>query len=373
VLGGNFLDSLGEDVYHLETPFRHVRRLIQEADLAVGNLEAPLHVSSTPRNKRNLLHSPPAAAQALANVGFNVLNLANNHITDHGREGITRTWQLLEEAGITCFGAGVDLDQASRPACVKIGGLKFAFLGYAPYQGDFGPEMADSDREGCVSPSFDRLKRDITVLRDDTTIICISIHWGLQFRSFPTPAQIDLAHTIIDLGAHIVHGHHPHVLQGIEHYGHGVILYSLGNFVFPSFRRTDGRTYRFPPECAETAAVICFAGHDGATVDEIIPIRMDQHGTLHVLKGAEYERALKVINNRSALLMTTPYEVFYEKQNRLETNRLERQRVSDSLRNMLLRARLRGIRGSLKKLSSENLREALRLVLRYLRAMVVRQ
>lgn len=79
---------------------------------------------------------------------------------------------------------------------------------------------------------LDSIVEDIAKLRDKVDVVIVTVHWGKEYVNEPTAEQRLLAHAAVDAGAHLVLGHHPHVLQGIEFYKDGVIAYSLGNFVF---------------------------------------------------------------------------------------------------------------------------------------------
>jgi poly-gamma-glutamate synthesis protein (capsule biosynthesis protein) len=108
-----------------------------------------------------------------------------------------------------------------------INGVSICFLGY-----NLRPQQYFLDPPLYVEGAFEGINTDIAKLRKNVNIIVISLHWGDEFINRPSPEQIELAHKIIDCGADIILGHHPHILQGVEKYKGKVIAYSLGNFVF---------------------------------------------------------------------------------------------------------------------------------------------
>ena len=119
-LGGEFGIAHATSPLNSEHPFAEVRTVFQCADIRVGNLEAPLFLSSDPRKKMNLLYSPPESVDTFRYLGFSALSLGNNHITDHGSEGIRQTRKILESNGIACFGAGINREEAKKPAILGV-------------------------------------------------------------------------------------------------------------------------------------------------------------------------------------------------------------------------------------------------------------
>jgi poly-gamma-glutamate synthesis protein (capsule biosynthesis protein) len=214
-------------------PFAATRHHLQQGDLAIGNLEAPLTSRGQEfRDKRFRFRADPAAATALREAGFTVLTLANNHILDYGYDGLQDTTDLLDRNGILHAGAGETLEAARRAAIFTVKGKQLAFLAYSlTLPKEF---YASGSRPGTAPgyPSF--FTDDIAKARQTADYVIVSFHWGTERAEQPHSRQIAAAHRAIDAGADVVLGHHPHVLQGIERYKDGVILYSLGNFAFGS-------------------------------------------------------------------------------------------------------------------------------------------
>ena len=348
-----------------------MRHVFQAADLRVGNLEAPLHAGAAQRRKKNLLGAPLESAEALSYLGFTALNLGNNHITDQGAEGITRTRQVLESRGIAHFGAGENLETACMPAFAEAKSLSFAFLGYVLPDQDVGAEAATASREGCVPLSLERIEHDIGEARRRAAHVVVSLHWGYQYDRYPDPGQIATAHRIIDLGALVVHGHHPHVLQGIERYKHGLILYSLGNFFFPDFMRTDGREFRFPRETRSTAAVVCDVGASGVQSFLTVPLAVERNDRMEVLQGRAAVRATQYLLELSSALDAPGYASSWLSHHRRTERKRHRQeesfRIHDETFGIWRMARSRGVAGSLRSLKGRHIIDMLRLVRRYAR------
>jgi hypothetical protein len=238
--------------------FAMVAPLISSADLAVCNLECPLSrhgtrsalkLDATGAVLRNeyLFQTSPSQAEQLAEAGFDVATLANNHIMDYGGEALLETLMVLDRAGLRHCGAGADERETRRPVIVTLKGQTLAFLAYVsaqtlPATDGFaatpttaGTVFVFGDGTGRPSQTTRELVRnDISAARQKSDVTVVSFHWGTEGRDHPNPLQCNLAHYAIDCGADIVVGHHVHKLQGVEVYKGRPIIYSLGNFAFPT-------------------------------------------------------------------------------------------------------------------------------------------
>lgn len=364
-LGGGYLERNGVGAPRCTTAFSEVRRVFQGADLRIGNLECPLVKGSSPRKKKNLLWAPPESVAALSYLDFTVLNLANNHITDQGAEGIAATRAALEARGIACFGAGPDLETAAAPAFGSAASLTFAFLGFADTGHDVNAEVAATSSEGCVPFSMELVEREIEAARAKASHVVVSLHWGYQYDRYPQPEQVAVARRIIDMGALIVYGHHPHVVQGFERYRHGAIFYSLGNFFFPDFSRTDGARYRFPNDARWTVAVVCDVDAAGVRSVSTVPLALDRHSRLRVIEGLAAARARRSVARFSRALQVPDYASLWRSRHARTERRRRRQesslRVRADVVGVWQRARARGVAGSLKLVTGGRVVEMLRL------------
>lgn len=232
MLGGTAAPELARFGY--DYPFERVASLIRKADLAFANLEGPLTDRGQAQRKQYVFRSPPdLVASALARAGFDVVSLANNHSMDYGIEGLRDTMRALARAGIAHAGAGGNLAVAREPAYLDADGKHVAVLAYSL---TFPEEFWASDaRPGTAFGHEDQVRADVAAARNKAGTVIVSFHWGQEGSIELRDYQRKLGHAAIDAGAAAVIGHHPHVLQGVERYGRGVILYSLGNFVFGSY------------------------------------------------------------------------------------------------------------------------------------------
>lgn len=233
MLGGTAAPELERFGY--DYPFEHVRELLTQADIAFGNLEGPLTNGGQPATqKQYVFRSPPdSVAPALARAGIRVVSLANNHSMDYGREGLVDTMRALDRAGIRHVGAGESLAAARRPAIVEAQGTRVAFLAYSlTFPEEF---WAGAQTPGSAFGHEHHLRADVAAARKHADVVIVSFHWGREGTTVLRDYQTQLGRAAIDAGASAVLGHHPHVLQAVERYKDGVILYSLGNFVFGSY------------------------------------------------------------------------------------------------------------------------------------------
>lgn len=191
---------------------QNVRDIFSEDDLTVVNFEGTITDTTEATDKTWTFKGNKEYLDVLTSASVEVANLANNHSQDYGETGYADTQAALESAGITNFGF-------TETAIMEVNGIKVGFTGqFTVYE----------DESHLV-----QLKENIQNLKDQgAQLIIANFHWGLELDYYPDADQIELAHAAIDAGAHLVIGHHPHVLQGVEVYKGRYICYSLGNFCF---------------------------------------------------------------------------------------------------------------------------------------------
>ncbi len=211
-------------------PFRLVQATLATADLTFANLECPVSDQGTEQGHLYSFRADPRAIEGLLFAGFDVVSVANNHMYDWGPEALLDTLRRLREAGIRPVGAGANDLEAHYPLLVDLGRLRLAFLAYV----DIQPQKATSapGRPGVAWLDADRALADIRFARPLADLVIVSPHWGVEYAAKPNPKQVALARRMIDSGADLVVGTHPHVIQPVEEYGGRWIAYSLGNFVF---------------------------------------------------------------------------------------------------------------------------------------------
>ncbi len=219
-----------------EYPWREVAGPLRRADLAIVNFECAASNRGSPvPGKEFTFRADPASLPAMAEAGVDVASVANNHALDFGVEAFLDTLGHLREAGITPVGGGTDEDRAWQPLFIERKGLRMAFIGATRVlPGNFD---ATASRPGVASAyQEERLLAAVAEAKPRADLVVVMLHWGIELATQPNPEQVRLAQALVDGGAGLIIGHHPHVLQPVVRYKDAVIAHSLGNFVFTSPR-----------------------------------------------------------------------------------------------------------------------------------------
>jgi poly-gamma-glutamate synthesis protein (capsule biosynthesis protein) len=212
-------------------PFENVAETLRNADLTFGNLESLMSDLGQPLGGKEVtFRANPQAVNGIKYAGVDVVSLANNHMVDYGDEALLETMDILAHSGIPYVGAGMNYTAAHRPAKFTVRDINVAFLAYS-YRFWMVAE-AQNDKPGVAVAPDEAIKKDIEDAKQYADIVVVSFHWGWEYSDHPDNETRELAHQVIDSGADLIIGHHPHVIQGVEVYNKGLICYSLGNFIF---------------------------------------------------------------------------------------------------------------------------------------------
>ena len=214
-------------------PFANVQPNLASADVAIVNLEMAITERGEPYNKEFVFRAPGSAALTLAGAGIDVVSLANNHVLDFGPVGLADTIAVLDEVDILRPGAGSNNAEAYAPRVRTLNnGIRVAFVSAtAVVPGGFA---ASADRPGVADAKWaiPRVLAAVRAAAASNDVVVVSVHWGIERETCPSEDQRALATDLIEAGANLILGHHPHVLQPIETFDRTVIAYSLGNFVW---------------------------------------------------------------------------------------------------------------------------------------------
>ena len=256
-----------------EYPFEKIAglegRFFRGVDLIVGNLEGPITTAS----KYNLTYSfsfDPKIVEILKKHNFSAVSLANNHSLNAGNIGHKDTIKYLSRQNIGAFGNPNEHGYWTT----TIKGKDIAFLGI--------------NLVGISNPDFNSIKETMDVLDKGNDILVVHIHWGDEYFVEPNKRQVKFGRSLVDWGADLVIGHHPHVMQGMETYKGVPILWSLGNFIFDQygdFEMTHG-----------LAAGVTF--RNSSTEVTLFPVEIDQYRP-SLIKSPEKEDVYKIITDRS--------------------------------------------------------------------------
>lgn len=209
-----FIKTVGDDYGY---PFRNVIDYFENDEFSMVNLEGVLADEGNPVPKKHNFRGPAAFVDILTESSIEAVTLANNHTMDYGPKAYDATLETLEQAGIPY------VERDSSAIVTTKNGLRIGLYAMVYYK---------LDVEDMVS--------EIAALKEQSVdLIIVAPHWGIEKTYTPTPEQESVGRAAIDAGADIVFGSHPHVLRPVEHYGDGVIFYSMGNFAFGGNSRPD--------------------------------------------------------------------------------------------------------------------------------------
>lgn len=221
------------DSHGFESMFEGVAHRVRSADLAFANLETPVTERTDPATGKLVFNAPTTLTRALANTGFDVMSLANNHSYDQGQDGLWETYDAVLDAGMMPVGVGKTCEQAYEGLVVEIRGLRIGFMAATVLHNHY----RDQDGVICVARfKGDPVLQAVEQLRQRVDVVVLSVHWGDEYEIEPNRYTRAHAKRLVDAGVDVLLGHHPHVLQPVEwmeaHDGRrALVAYSLGNFI----------------------------------------------------------------------------------------------------------------------------------------------
>jgi len=305
MMGRNVQNAAG--FYGYDSFFKYVSGFFAECDLVAGNFEHPILEKGQKYdiNKTNIaLSADKGCLPAIKNAGFNLLTLANNHMMDYGERALQSTVECLNQAEIPYVGGGMSLEEATKLNIMetKRTKLKVATVGISASLPIGSFRFSATDKfPGVLSINTPDYIKTIEKAAEVADLVIVLAHWGDEYTTMLTKTQNRIGKELIDAGADIVIGSHPHVIQPIEFYKDGIIFYSLGNFIM------DQGWNRTKDSC-----IVRFAlSTHGEKVFEVIPLRINS------ATPAETQNAISV--NRTFNTMTKNLK---NKDFRIESGRL---------------------------------------------------
>lgn len=204
------------------------------ADFRLINLECPLITKESPIKKDGpVLGANIKAINGLKAIGLDAVNLANNHILDHGKEGLISTIESCKKNNIDFFGAAKNLEEAQKPLIKSIGGKRFCFMGVAEHE--FSIAKDDSWGANPLDPI--KIVRTLKTYRSSFDYLIVLVHGGKEYYRNPTPKQQDFCRFLVEEGADAVICQHSHCAGTYEYYNDKPIVYGQGNFIFENLGR----------------------------------------------------------------------------------------------------------------------------------------
>jgi len=227
--------------------FSDVSDVFEKADFGFVNMETPVAPAHSKGSKPFMFDAPVALIDGLKANGIKIVSFANNHVMDQGWAGFTETREHLREEGMPFAGSGDTAADTFQPVITEANGIKVGWLGMTRWlNGNRNPEKDDQphvnffpypgESGGATGADEAQVLDAVKAAKAKCDLLVVSIHWGIEYAPAPRPEDVEMAHKMLEAGASVVVGHHPHVLQPVETYKtldgrNTVIFYSLGNFL----------------------------------------------------------------------------------------------------------------------------------------------
>jgi poly-gamma-glutamate synthesis protein (capsule biosynthesis protein) len=218
-------------------PFGNTIHLLNSADIVIGNLETTItHYKKQNKwpNKTFHFQLNPKYINVLKIANLSFLSLANNHILDYNFNGMSNTFSYLKKLNIKFTGAGFNLKQAMKPVFIKKNGIKFGFLSASDH---YHYWSANNKNPGIWfiniknKSTWKFIFNYVASIKKNCDFLFFSLHWNYNYVDSIQPIFINFAHSLIDYGVNVIHGHSPHHILPYEKYKNGIIFYSLGDFI----------------------------------------------------------------------------------------------------------------------------------------------
>lgn len=227
--------------------FADVADVFEGTDFGFVNMETPVAPAHSHGTKPFLFDAPVDLPQALKASGIKIVSFANNHVMDQGWAGFVESREHLKEIGLLFAGTSDNAATAWQPVITEANGIKVGWLGMTRWlNGGRNPDKDDQphvnffpypgEAGGATGADEATVLAAVKAARAQCDLLVISVHWGVEYATAPRPEDVDIAHKMLEAGATVIVGAHPHVLQPIETYKtqdgrDTVIFYSLGNFL----------------------------------------------------------------------------------------------------------------------------------------------
>ena len=233
-------DAYKNGVYDFISLLEYIKPIVLKYDLAFYNQETILGGTEIGLSDYPTFNSPQEFGDAMIDAGFNIVNLATNHTLDRGEQAVINSANYWKTKDVLTAGSYASFEEASKINIKEKNGIKYALLSYT--YGTNGISVP-SGKEYLVNLySDEQAKRDIEAVRDDVDLLLVSMHWGTEYRTEPTDEQKSQAEYLASLGADIIIGTHPHVIEPITYIDDTLVIYSLGNFISAQSTNNDYNT-----------------------------------------------------------------------------------------------------------------------------------
>lgn len=219
-----------------------IRRLTKDCDVVLANLESPLtNKNHTFCCKGVYLRSNPINVELLKYMNVTHVTLANNHIFDYGLAGMRETKKVLEENGIGYVGLG------NNPSYVEKDNSKVVIEGFCCYSAN-GLRYGHSNNHINTFDKFS-VNKFLDEASNNKALPILSVHYGIERLHYPAKEHVDIFRTLAKNNKYILHGNHPHSIQGLEFYNESLLVYAQGNLCFDDCEITSIKEVAYQGDC----------------------------------------------------------------------------------------------------------------------------
>lgn len=326
-----------------------IKNELSKADFRICTLECALG-EGIPFDKgkmlkgKNIVYARNVDIEKVIYLGFNAVSLANNHIFDLGKDGLTNTIKILNDNNISYFGAGNNIKEASRPLIIEKNGKKIALFGCC-FKGTF-PNVVEAATEttpGVFQTDIKTIRQLITDAKKKYDCVVVLPHWCEAYNMLPPVVCYKMAKQMISSGADAIIGSHPHIINPLYHYKSKPVFFSLGNFLFPDICVQVPRPM-FYPQTQEDAiklavvenypnsvdcpsrviwsknsriGLIAILGVDNGKIhSEYKFSKLSKNNELELLHGKDLDRINKIFNSINKKINNPLYGIVNNYQNR---------------------------------------------------------
>ncbi|MFJ7753547.1 CapA family protein [Peribacillus muralis] len=295
VMMGRYVEEVTEK-HGYDYLFRYMKPYFADSDYVSGNYEHPALKDDASSYKEAdtaiRLNSNKSGVKAVKDAGFSVMTLANNHMMDFEEQGLLDTIDEFKRTDMNYVGAGKNTAEAKASIdYTDVNGVRVATLGFTDV---YGKDAVPTDTQaGILNSNPDLLFEMIGKAKDakqgNADLVVVNMHWGQEYSTSATLRQKDLAKAVIDAGADIIIGHHPHVLQSFDVYKDGIIFYSLGNFIFDQgWTRTK-----------DSAMVQYHLEEDGKASIDVVPLQIEEATPRPATSKADQSRVYRQLTKET--------------------------------------------------------------------------
>ena len=266
------------DTYDFSYVFEDIKQYIEPADIAIGNIETTFAGKERGYSNYPTFNSPEQLATNLKDLGIDVLCTANNHSLDKGYSGLTSTLKFLDDAGISHMGTYDSAESQNEILIKDVNGIKIAFLAYT--YGTNGIPVPKNNPYCINLIDKDLILKHLELAKEQNPdLICVNMHWGIEYKTKQNSEQEELANFLFENGVDIILGTHPHVLQPMEKKTITLedgttkdcfVIYSLGNFISGQYQDNTRNSVILNIECTKSGET------NKTTIDSVsyVPIYM---------------------------------------------------------------------------------------------------